>query len=173
MSIPSTALADADTLTLTLATQVGQLLAARGHQVTTAESCTGGLIAGAITEVAGSSTWFERGFVTYANQAKVDMLAVPPEFLQTLGAVSEPVVAAMAQGAAEAAQAQWAVAVSGIAGPGGGSAEKPVGTVWLAWACPHGIFTERQLFGGDRSAIRTQTVQRALQRLIELIKETA
>jgi nicotinamide-nucleotide amidase len=156
-----------------LATELGQLLLARGETVTTAESCTGGLIAGAITEVAGSSAWFDRGYITYANQAKAAMLDVPMAFIDGLGAVSEPVVAAMAQGAADGAAARWAVAVSGIAGPTGGTPEKPVGTVWLAWATPYGITTERQVFAGGRSEVRSATVYRALERMVELMKEQA
>lgn len=156
-----------------LATELGQLLLARGETVTTAESCTGGLIAGAITEIAGSSAWFDRGYITYANQAKAAMLDVPMAFIDGLGAVSEPVVAAMAQGAADGASARWAVAVSGIAGPTGGTPEKPVGTVWLAWATPYGITTERQVFSGGRSEVRSATVYRALERMVELMKEHA
>ncbi|GHD58014.1 CinA family protein [Jeongeupia chitinilytica] len=155
-----------------LAVELGRLLLARGHSVTTAESCTGGLIAGAITDIAGSSNWFNRGFVTYSNSAKVDMLDVPPAFIQGLGAVSEPVVAAMVQGAMAAASAEWGVAVSGIAGPGGGSEDKPVGTVWFAFGSPLGIVTERCVFGGDRAAVRRQAVAHALDKLVQLIKES-
>ncbi|WP_051709880.1 CinA family protein [Andreprevotia chitinilytica] len=158
--------------TYSLAAKLGQLLLARSQTITTAESCTGGLIAGAITDVAGSSNWFDRGYVTYADAAKISMLDVPPAFIEGLGAVSEPVVAAMVQGAMEQAGAQWGVAVSGVAGPGGGSAEKPVGTVWFAWGTPVGIVTERQLFAGDRAAVRAQTVRLALAKLIQLIEET-
>jgi nicotinamide-nucleotide amidase len=153
-----------------LAEQIGQQLLARGETLATAESCTGGLIAAAITEVAGSSAWFERGFITYANHAKTEMLDVPAAFIDGLGAVSEPVVAAMAQGAAQHANARWAVAVSGIAGPTGGSADKPVGTVWIAWATPNGIVTERQVFAGNRSQVRAATVYHALQHLLTLMK---
>ncbi|AMC35512.1 CinA family protein [Janthinobacterium sp. B9-8] len=156
---------------LVLATQLGRVLLARGESVTTAESCTGGLIAGAITDVAGSSAWFERGFITYSNEAKMDMLAVPPDFIAKFGAVSEPVVAAMVQGACLLANAEWGVAVSGVAGPAGGSAEKPVGTVCFAFAGPTGIIIEQELFDGDRAEVRMQTVRHALIRLIELIEE--
>ncbi|WP_236822652.1 CinA family protein [Andreprevotia sp. IGB-42] len=156
---------------LALATRLGQLLLDLGQTVTTAESCTGGLIAGAITDIAGSSKWFERGYITYANDAKIAMLDVPPAVIDALGAVSEPVVAMMVQGAMAQAGAQWGVAVSGVAGPGGGSAEKPVGTVWLAWGTPSGIETECKLFAGDRVAVRAQTVRHALHRLIQLIEE--
>ncbi|BCL74832.1 competence damage-inducible protein A [Jeongeupia sp. HS-3] len=155
-----------------LAEQLGQALLARGQSVTTAESCTGGLIAGAITDVAGSSNWFNRGFVTYSNSAKVDMLDVPPGFIQGLGAVSEPVVAAMVQGAMAASSADWGIAVSGVAGPGGGSADKPVGTVWFAWGSPLGIVTERCVFAGDRREVRQQAVAHALGKLVQLIKES-
>lgn len=157
---------------LRLATELGRVLLAHGQSVTTAESCTGGLIAAAITEVAGSSAWFERGFITYSNEAKMDMLAVPPDFIARLGAVSEPVVAAMVQGACSLANAEWGVAVSGVAGPSGGSEEKPVGTVCFAFASPTGIITEQELFDGDRSEVRQQAVRHALIRLIELIEET-
>ncbi len=154
---------------MALVARIGSRLVARSQTVTTAESCTGGLIAAALTEVGGSSAWFERGFVTYSNQAKSEMLDVPAAFIEGLGAVSEPVVAAMAQGACERAGAQWGIAVSGIAGPSGGTPEKPVGTVWLAWATPGGIVTECRHFAGERSAIRAQTVAHALAKLDELL----
>lgn len=158
--------------TFAQAALLGELLQRRGATVTTAESCTGGLIAGAITDVPGSSAWFERGFVTYANVAKIEMLDVPPAFIDGLGAVSEPVVAAMVQGACERAGAAYGIAVSGIAGPEGGSAEKPVGTVWFAWATPAGIITDQQRFAGDRASVRAATVRHALMRLNALIEET-
>ncbi|MCB5196188.1 CinA family protein [Deefgea salmonis] len=154
-----------------LSTELGQRLLARGETVATAESCTGGLIAAAITEIAGSSAWFERGYITYANQAKVSLLDVPAAFIDGLGAVSEPVVAAMAQGAADGAAARWAVAVSGVAGPTGGSIDKPVGTVWFAFATPEGIHTEKQVFAGNRSAVRSAAVYHALLRLVALLKQ--
>ena len=149
---------------LPLVTQLAQALAGRGWMMTTAESCTGGLIAGACTELAGSSLWFDRGVVTYSNEAKVDLLGVPAELIAQHGAVSEPVAMAMAQGALAKSQAQIAVAVTGVAGPGGGSPDKPVGTVWLAWACHDGLVqAERHVFGGDRAAVRSATVRCALQ----------
>lgn len=149
---------------LPLVTQLAQALAGRGWMMTTAESCTGGLIAGACTELAGSSLWFDRGVVTYSNEAKVDLLGVPAELIAQHGAVSEPVAMAMAQGALARSQAQIAVAVTGVAGPGGGSPDKPVGTVWLAWACHDGLVqAERHVFGGDRAAVRSATVRCALQ----------
>ncbi len=149
---------------LPLVTQLAQALTGRGWMMTTAESCTGGLIAGACTELAGSSLWFDRGVVTYSNEAKVDLLGVPAELIAQHGAVSEPVAMAMAQGALARSKAQIAVAVTGVAGPGGGSPDKPVGTVWLAWACHDGLVqAERHVFGGDRAAVRSATVRCALQ----------
>jgi nicotinamide-nucleotide amidase len=136
----------------------------------TAESCTGGLIAAACTDLAGSSAWFERGFVTYSNEAKVEMLGVDPALIARFGAVSEPVVRAMAQGALQHSQAQVAVAVTGVAGPGGGTADKPVGTVWIGWATPDGVNCELRNFGGDRTAVRAGTTQRALEGLLLLLR---
>ncbi|QDL56631.1 CinA family protein [Rhodoferax aquaticus] len=135
----------------------------------TAESCTGGLISAACTDLAGSSAWFERGFVTYSNAAKHDVLGVPAELISQHGAVSEAVARAMAQGALQRSAAQVAIAVTGVAGPTGGSAEKPVGTVWLAWALPNGVYSEHQIFAGDRTTVRAATVHRALSRVCELL----
>lgn len=151
-----------------LATALGTRLLALGASVTTAESCTGGGIAEAITRVAGSSAWFEAGYVTYSNRQKHIQLQVPEALFGEVGAVSEEVVLAMAQGAARHAQARFSVAVSGVAGPGGGSADKPVGTVWLAWADGDRTFTERKQFDGDRHSVRQQTVVAALQGLAAL-----
>jgi nicotinamide-nucleotide amidase len=141
-------------------------LRARGWRLATAESCTGGLIAAACTAVAGSSDWFERGFVTYSNEAKTGLLGVDAALIAAHGAVSEPVALAMARGALAHAPVQLAVAVTGIAGPGGAVPGKPVGTVWLAWADAHGALAERLLLAGDRSAVRSQTVHTALARLL-------
>jgi nicotinamide-nucleotide amidase len=135
----------------------------------TAESCTGGLIAAACTDLAGSSAWFERGFVTYSNEAKVEMLGVGAALIAQHGAVSEAVVRAMAQGALSHSHAQVAVAVTGVAGPSGGSAEKPVGTVWLAWALPGQLVCELCHFDGDRAAVRSATVQHAVSKLRGLL----
>lgn len=135
----------------------------------TAESCTGGLIAAACTDLAGSSNWFERGFVTYSNAAKTELLGVPAVLIAQHGAVSEPVVRAMVAGAVDRSRAQVAVAVTGVAGPGGGSPDKPVGTVWLAWSVGGHITAERCQFAGDRAAVRTATVHRALDRLAALL----
>ena len=142
-----------------------------GLKMATAESCTGGLIAAACTTIAGSSDWFERGFVTYSNEAKTEMLGVAPELIAAHGAVSEPVARAMAEGAVARSLAQLAVAVTGVAGPGGGSPSKPVGTVWLAWARAGGATrTELLNLAGDRRAIREQSVQHALQRLLDAVR---
>jgi len=156
-----------DPLIDSAAARLGRVLAHLGSRVSTAESCTGGGIAEAITRVAGSSAWFETGFVTYANSSKQRWLGIEPNVLQAHGAVSEPVVEAMALGALSAAQAQFAVAVSGIAGPDGGTPDKPVGTVWFGFALPDGgVLTERKRFKGGRREVRAQTVVHALERLI-------
>jgi nicotinamide-nucleotide amidase len=142
----------------------------RGERMAAAESCTGGLIAAACTSVAGSSDWFERGFVTYSNAAKTEMLDVPVALLVAHGAVSDPVARAMAEGALVHSAADWSVAVTGIAGPGGAVPGKPVGTVWLALA-RRGEPAWAQLLqlGGDRAAIREQTVRQALQALLDAL----
>ncbi len=152
----------------TLARKVGEALAARGLWLATAESCTGGWIAAAVTAIAGSSNWFDRGFVTYSNAAKVDMLGVRDDTLDTHGAVSEATVGEMASGALARSRADLALAVSGIAGPGGGSAAKPVGTVCLAWARRDvpAVMTTVHL-AGDRAAVRRQAVILALQGVLE------
>jgi nicotinamide-nucleotide amidase len=132
----------------------------------TAESCTGGMMAARCTDLAGSSAWFDRGFVTYSNEAKTQMLGVPRELIATHGAVSEPVARAMAMGAVYRSQAQASVAVTGIAGPSGGSQDKPVGTVWLAWCIGGLVTTEVKHFEGDRNQIRQATTKHALQGLM-------
>jgi len=129
----------------------------------TAESCTGGWVAKVCTDLAGSSAWFDRGFVTYSNQAKQDMLGVSAATLAASGAVSEQAVVEMVSGTLASSRAHWALAVSGIAGPGGGSADKPVGTVWFAWGGPDGWRLAQQFcFEGDRDAVRRQAVLKAL-----------
>lgn len=152
-----------------LAYRCGMALQQRGLQVATAESCTGGGIAEAITRIAGSSAWFGHGWVTYSNAAKTAQLGVPRTLLDAHGAVSREVVVAMAEGARQRADADWAVAVSGIAGPDGGSAEKPVGTVWLAWAGRDETHALCRLFTGDRAQVREQTVVLALEELIKCV----
>ncbi len=155
--------------TLTLVQSLAERMLARGAMMATAESCTGGLIAAACTELAGSSAWFDRGFVTYSNQAKTELLWVDAELITQHGAVSEPVARAMAQGALVRAKVDYGVAVTGVAGPSGGSPDKPVGTVWLAWAARDGRLLSRVcLFEGDRAHIRQQTCVEALQGLIRL-----
>ncbi|MBA4502777.1 CinA family protein [Marinobacterium marinum] len=147
-----------------LAQKVGETLAAKGMKLATAESCTGGWVAQAVTAVPGSSDWFDCGFVSYSNTAKQKMLGVDAEALNTSGAVSEPVVAQMAEGALRNSEADIAVAISGYAGPEGGSEDKPVGTVWLAWAITgHPTVTCLSFFTGDRDDIRLQAVEQALE----------
>ena len=150
--------------------ELASQLQRRGWCVTCAESCTGGGIAAALTDVAGSSAWFDRGFVTYSNESKIEMLGVSAATLDDVGAVSEQTVTEMAQGALIHSRAQLSVAVSGIAGPGGGSAQKPVGTVWLAWATEGGVTTRCEHFGGDRAAVRAATVDQALLGLLSLAR---
>ena len=173
----------AEAQTARLVQALAAQLLARGWMLATAESCTGGLIAAACTDLAGSSSWFERGFVTYSNAAKAQMLGVDAALIAQHGAVSEPVARAMAQGALQRAHAQVALAVTGVAGPGGGSADKPVGTVWFAWALPGqaaGAVSETPLqdsmlhsevmhFAGDRAAVRQATLHHSLRRLLELL----
>ncbi len=156
---------------------LASLAVARNQLLATAESCTGGLIAAALTEVSGSSAWFDRGFVTYSNSAKRQMLGVPNEVLEVQGAVSEATVLAMAEGALERSDATVAISVSGVAGPTGGSEEKPVGTVWIG--CAYKVASgapaaasvaQLHVFSGDRAAVRMQTVDEALQLLIRCIE---
>ena len=149
-------------------------LVARGERIATAESCTGGLIAKLCTDLAGSSAWFERGLVTYSNQAKHDLLGVPNAVFDTQGAVSQACVLAMVEGLLRHSPADWSVAVTGIAGPSGGSADKPVGTVWIGWA-RRGQPGETQChrFAGDREAIREQTATVALAGLLDRLRDAA
>ncbi len=154
-----------------LAQQVGLRLKESGLKLATAESCTGGWIAEAITAIAGSSEWFDRGFITYSNEAKRDMLGVCEATIAAHGAVSEEVVREMVAGALYNSNAEVAVSVSGIAGPGGATELKPVGTVWMAWQLEGGnIVTKHSLFTGDRTRVREQAVRLALHGLIELLK---
>ena len=151
----------------TVISDLAQRLTALNWMMSTAESCTGGMIASRCTDLAGSSAWFERGFVTYANEAKAQMLGVPMAMIMAHGAVSEPVARAMALGAVYRSSAQVSVAVTGVAGPSGGSPEKPVGTVWLAW-CIQGVASAQlHHFDGDRSQIRLATMAHALQGLLQ------
>ena len=150
-------------------TQISLRLLAGRHMLATAESCTGGMIAAACTDLSGSSQWFERGFVTYSNEAKAEMLAVPPGLIEEHGAVSEPVARAMADGALAHSRAQVSLAVTGVAGPTGGTEAKPVGTVWFAWCVGGETHSEMQHFAGDRAAVRVATVRYALKRLLNLL----
>ena len=154
-----------------LCRELATVLKDKGWMLATAESCTGGLIAAACTELSGSSDWFERGFVTYSNEAKSELLGVDPEALRTHGAVSEVVVRAMAFGAVRRSQARASVAVTGVAGPTGGSAEKPVGTVWFGFMVDGRLSSEKMHFDGDRAAVRAATVRHGLRRLLELLRQ--
>ncbi|MCW5609774.1 MAG: CinA family protein [Rubrivivax sp.] len=156
-----------DTLsTEALVQALAAALRARGWRLASAESCTGGLVAAACTTVAGSSDWFERGVVTYSNEAKSELLGVDPALIAAHGAVSEPVALAMAAGLLARAPVQLAVAVTGIAGPGGAVPGKPVGTVWLAWGRAGALHGERLQLAGDRDAVRSATVRIVLERLL-------
>ncbi|MEO7401362.1 MAG: CinA family protein [Polaromonas sp.] len=152
-----------------LVANLAEILQENHWLMASAESCTGGMIAAACTDLAGSSNWFERGFVSYSNEAKTELLGVGADLIARHGAVSEPVARAMAQGALAHSRAQVAVAVTGVAGPGGGSAAKPVGTVWFGWATPAGVVSEMRHFEGDRAAVRLATTRYALLRLVDLL----
>ena len=154
-----------------LARDLGEALREHGLVAATAESCTGGGVAEAITRIPGSSAWFDRAFVTYSNEAKEELLGVPRSMLDGPGAVSEEAAQAMLEGALERSRANLAVAVTGIAGPDGGSAEKPVGLVWFAWGAKgRAPASESRRFGGNRDAVRAQAVAHALRGLLELIR---
>ncbi len=150
-----------------LAIALGRAALERKVRIATAESCTGGLVAGAITAVAGSSDWFDCGFITYSNDAKIGQLAVPPRTIEQFGAVSEETALAMAEGALGASRAQWAVAVTGIAGPAGGTLDKPVGTVCFAWLGPGVAKASRIRLSGDRADIRRESVRIALEGILD------
>lgn len=152
-----------------LCEQLAQKLQERGWMLATAESCTGGMIAAACTDLSGSSNWFERGFVTYSNAAKTELLGVDEALIAQHGAVSEVVARAMAFGAVRHSRAQVGVAVTGVAGPTGGSAEKPVGTVWFGFQVDGRLSSEMRRFDGDRAAVREATVLYALERLLQLL----
>jgi nicotinamide-nucleotide amidase len=152
-----------------LVPQLAMGLLQREQRVCTAESCTGGLIAKSFTDLAGSSDWFDRGYVTYSNAAKNEMLGVPPSVIEDYGAVSEAVANAMASAALRQSEADYAVAVTGVAGPGGGSEEKPVGTVWIAVASHDQLQARCHRFDGDRSAVREATLVSAVEALLEIL----
>ncbi|HHS0978158.1 TPA: CinA family protein [Neisseria meningitidis] len=149
---------------------IARSLTKNRQTVSCAESCTGGMLAAAFTSVAGSSQWFEQSFVTYSNRAKEERLGVSPATLLEYGAVSRQTVREMARGAKAAARADYAVGISGIAGPGGGSESKPVGTVWFGFAFPGGSCEEMRRFDGNRESVRAQAVAFALERLAGLIE---
>jgi nicotinamide-nucleotide amidase len=149
---------------------LSKLLLQDAYKLATAESCTGGLISAACTDLAGSSDWFDRGFVTYSNDAKTEQLGVDAQLIAEHGAVSEPVARAMAFGAIRHSKAQISIAVTGIAGPTGGSATKPVGTVWFGFSIHSTLHSEMRHFDGDRAAVRQATVQHALQRVLALLQ---
>ena len=153
----------------TLAFRVGERLRERGALLVTAESCTGGWVAQAVTAIAGSSEWFERGFVVYSNAAKEQMLGVSRETLQRHGAVSEQTAQELARGALERSPGTVSLSITGVAGPGGGSAEKPVGLVWFAWATKNEVRSESRRFAGDRESVRRQSVVRALEGVLEVL----
>ncbi len=153
-----------------LVAQLAGLLLEKELRVATAESCTGGLIAKSLTDLAGSSDWFECGFVTYSNAAKTGMTGVPESVISEYGAVSEAVASSMASGAMRHSAADCSIAVTGIAGPAGGSPDKPVGTVWIAVSGNGQTFTQKYLFTGDREAIRQETMLQAIQNLLQLLK---
>lgn len=148
---------------------LADLLQNQGFKLATAESCTGGMISAACTDLAGSSNWFERGFVTYSNEAKTELLGVDAALIEAQGAVSEAVARAMAFGAQRHSAAEVSIAVTGIAGPSGGSAAKPVGTVWFGFSVQGSLHSEMMRFEGDRAAVRQQTVLHALRRCIALL----
>ena len=163
------------TSTLDISKEVAKLLIARAWTLALAESCTGGLVCAALTDLAGSSDWFERGYITYSNQAKTECLGVPAETIESFGAVSEQVAKAMSEGAQKNAGVNVAVSITGIAGPAGGSIEKPVGTVCFGWTIQQenlvGItICKTMQFSGDRQAVREQARDYALSELIELLK---
>lgn len=152
-----------------LSAQLGEALKARGWMLALAESCTGGWVSQAVTAIAGSSLWFDCGFVTYSNNAKVEMLGVAESTLQQFGAVSEQTASEMASGALHHSRAQIAGAITGIAGPDGGTAEKPVGTVCFAWTAPDNrLLCETRIFSGDREAVRRQSVETLLKGLLRI-----
>jgi nicotinamide-nucleotide amidase len=153
--------------------RLAELLLARQWMLATAESCTGGLIAAACTDLSGSSLWFERGFVTYSNEAKAEALGVASALIEAHGAVSEVVARAMAFGAIRHSHAQVGVGVTGVAGPTGGSPDKPVGLVWFGFMVDGQLSSEKRQFEGDRAAIRAQAVRHAVARLIALISDVS
>jgi len=158
-----------DNIVHQLAIRAGNKLRDERLTLATAESCTGGMVAAAITDISGSSAWFDRGFVTYSNQAKTEMIGVPADMIDKHGAVSEPVAKAMAEGALRNSRAQVSLSITGVAGPGGGTEAKPVGMVSFAWSNRLHTSVETQHFKGDRDQVRTQAAIHALRGLLELL----
>lgn len=157
---------------LTLAERIGTLLKQRGEILVTAESCTGGGLAYTLTAIPGSSQWFDRSYVTYSNQAKIDLLGVPETLLTQYGAVSREVVIEMAKRSLTLSRTNWSIAITGIAGPEGGTPDKPVGTVWIAWANQHGVCHVQIFhFTGGRIHIRNQAIQQSLSELEVLLNK--
>ena len=156
--------------TTDLVIQLGEALCQTNSKVCTVESCTGGLIAKSFTDISGSSRWFERGFVTYSNESKTEMLGISASVIEEYGAVSEPVATAMAMGALKHSHANYSVAVTGVAGPDGGSDEKPVGTVWIGVASCHQACAKKYLFAGNRAVIRQLTMEHANKNLLNLLE---
>lgn len=170
-------MADTHTLSHSIQTQhavarLSHVLLQKQWLLASAESCTGGMVAAACTDLAGSSAWFERGFVTYSNAAKTQQLGVDAALITQHGAVSEAVVSAMAQGALLYSKAHVALAITGVAGPAGGTLDKPVGTVWFAWATPLGLHSELRHFEGDRAAVRQASALHSLLGLLSLIESS-
>ena len=161
-----------DSVVHQLAIRVSNRLRDERLMLVTAESCTGGMVATAITDISGSSGWFERGFVTYSNQAKSEMIGVPADMIEKFGAVSEQVARAMAEGALRNSRAQVSVSITGVAGPAGGSEAKPVGTVCFGWSNRLNTQIETQHFKGDREQVRTQAAAHALRRLLEFMDQS-
>ena len=171
-------MADTNTLAHSMQTQqavlhLSHVLLQKQWMLASAESCTGGMVAAACTDLAGSSAWFERGFVTYSNAAKTQQLGVEAALIAQHGAVSEAVARAMAQGALFHSKAQVTLAITGVAGPAGGTLDKPVGTVWFAWAMPEGIHSELRHFEGDRATVRQASALHSLLGLLSLIESPA
>lgn len=157
---------------MALVSKIAKLATSANYQLATAESCTGGGVAKALTEIAGSSTWFTAGLVTYSNLAKQNLLCIAETTIEKQGAVSESVVKAMVQGACDRSSANLAVAVSGVAGPGGGSPEKPVGTVWIAWGTKNQQVAKVFNFPGDRRQVREASIDKALEGLLDWLEKS-
>ena len=173
INMPINLLSNQELLTYESIGLLADLMLKNGLFLATAESCTGGMIAAACTDLAGSSAWFDRGFVTYSNDAKTQMLGVETALIAQHGAVSEPVARAMAFGAVRHSQAQVSVAVTGVAGPSGGSVDKPVGMVWFGFSVSGMLTSEVMRFDGDRAAVRVATVRHTVQRLVSLLNMPA